>query len=79
MLLGSQNEPMNLWSKSVWIFTLVFLSFCVVFLYPSSGLILFVIFLLSVLIIIQALVILKDPEPYVDSPNRGNATLDPEP
>ena len=56
---------MNLWLKSVWIFTLVFLSFCVVAIYPSPHVILFVTGLLSVLIIVQALVILKDKEPHV--------------
>ena len=56
---------MNLWSKSVWIFTIILLSFCGVYLYPNPTVILFVTGLLSVLIVLQAVIILRDEGPQL--------------
>lgn len=48
----------------MWIFTGVFLCFCLVGLYPSPGLILAVTLMFAILIITQAMVILKDKEAH---------------
>ena len=51
---------MGLYAKSVWIFTLAFLAFALVFLFPSPILIGVAIIFVSCLAVVQTWVVLRD-------------------
>lgn len=57
---------MGLYAKSVWIFTLAFLAFALVFLFPSPILIGIAIIFVSCLAIVQTWVVLRDDSVEID-------------